>query len=117
VPGEVVGSGEVDLRCRYRDPTSTTDCCRRLLTVKRTCSRDTSASIALGVLNDYALYKSTHSLTHSLITFAAKRRRLLSIDGTDGQINGQTLDRFRNPDPHTMRAVSVIENITLNEMK
>jgi len=100
--------------------------------------RDTSASIALGVLNDYALYKSTHSLTHSLTTFAAKRRRLLSIDisylrsaqqqtrrtllllsidGTDGQINGQTLDRFRNPDPHTMRAVSVIENITLNEMK
>ena len=34
--------------------------------LKRTCSRDTSASSALGVLNDYALYKSTHSLTHSL---------------------------------------------------
>ena len=30
---------------------------------KRTCSRVTSASSALGVLNDYALYKSTHSLT------------------------------------------------------
>jgi len=34
--------------------------------LKRTCSRDTSASSALGVLNDYVLYKSTHSLTHSL---------------------------------------------------
>ena len=34
--------------------------------LKRTCARVTSASSALGVLNDYALYKSTHSLTHSL---------------------------------------------------
>jgi len=34
--------------------------------LKRTCSRVTSASSALGVLNDYLLYKSTHSLTHSL---------------------------------------------------
>jgi len=33
--------------------------------LKRTCSRDTSASSALGVLNGYALYKSTHSLTQS----------------------------------------------------
>ena len=32
---------------------------------KRTRSRVTSASSALGVLNDCALYKSTHSLTHS----------------------------------------------------
>jgi len=32
--------------------------------LKRTCSRVTSASTALGVLNDCALYKSTHS--HSL---------------------------------------------------
>ena len=31
--------------------------------LKRTCSRVTSASSALGVLNHYALYKSTHSLT------------------------------------------------------
>ena len=30
--------------------------------LKRSCSRVTSASSALGVLNDYALYKSTHSL-------------------------------------------------------
>ena len=34
--------------------------------LERTCSRVTSASSALAVLNDYALYKSTHSLTHSL---------------------------------------------------
>ena len=35
--------------------------------LKRTCSRVTSASSALGVINDYALYKSTHSLIHSHI--------------------------------------------------
>ena len=29
------------------------------------CSRVTSASSALGILNDYALYTSAHSLTHS----------------------------------------------------
>jgi len=34
--------------------------------LKRTCSRVTAASSALGVLDDYALYKSTHSLTHFL---------------------------------------------------
>ena len=34
--------------------------------LKSTCSRATSVSSALGVLNDYALYKSTHSLTHPL---------------------------------------------------
>ena len=34
--------------------------------LKRTCSRVTSASSALGVLNDYVLYISTHALTHSL---------------------------------------------------
>jgi len=33
--------------------------------LKRTCSRVTSASSALGVLNDYAQYKYTHSLTCS----------------------------------------------------
>ena len=32
---------------------------------------------------------------------------LLSIDGTDGRTDGQTLDRFMDPDPHTMRAVSI----------
>ena len=33
----------------------------------------TSASSALGVLNDYALYKSTHALTHSRRDFSADR--------------------------------------------
>jgi len=41
--------------------------------LKRTCSRDTSASSAIGLLNDYALYKSTHSLPHSL--FVRKKRK------------------------------------------
>jgi len=45
-----------------RDPTSSTDCFRRLL--KTYLWRVTSASSALVVLNDYALYKSTQSLTH-----------------------------------------------------
>jgi len=31
--------------------------------LKRTCSRVTSASSAFGVLNDFVLYKSAHSLT------------------------------------------------------
>ena len=38
--------------------------------LKRTSSCVTSASSALGVLNDYVLYKSTHSLTHSLISYS-----------------------------------------------
>ena len=40
--------------------------------LKRTYSRVTSASSALGVLNVYALYKSTHSLTRSLILLLVK---------------------------------------------
>jgi len=47
-----------------RDPTSSTDCLGVYL--KRTCSRDTSASSALGVLHDNVLYKSMHTLTHAL---------------------------------------------------
>ena len=50
-----------------RDPTSSTDCFRRLL--KRTCWRVTSASSALAVLDDYALYKSTHSLTRMRVMY------------------------------------------------
>ena len=42
--------------------------------LKRTCSRVTSASSALGILNDYTLYKSTHSLTHSLLFIAVNLR-------------------------------------------
>ena len=51
------------------DPTSSTDCFRRLFKtylLARYVNGVTSASRAVGVLNDYALYKSTHSLTHSL---------------------------------------------------
>jgi len=48
-----------------RDPTSSTDCLGIYL--KRTCSRDTSALSALGVLNDYALYKSTYSLISAVL--------------------------------------------------
>jgi len=42
---------------------------RRVVKVSccKSCLRVTSASSALGVLDDYALYKSTHSLTHSLV--------------------------------------------------
>ena len=47
-----------------RNPTSSTDCLGIYL--KHTCSRVTSASSALAVLNDYALYKCTHAHTHSL---------------------------------------------------
>ena len=50
-----------------RAPTSSTDCLGVYL--KRTCLRVTSASSALAVLGDYALYKSTHSLTHCLETW------------------------------------------------
>ena len=51
--------------------------------LKRTCSRVTSTSSALGVLNDYALYKSTHSPTHSLThqNQAQKTRLELEVDG------------------------------------
>ena len=47
--------------------------------LKRSCSRVTSASSALGVLNHYALYKSTHSLTitHSIWEWGA---RLVPLD-------------------------------------
>ena len=48
------------------DPTSSTDCLSVYL--KRTCSRVTSGSSALGVLNDYALY--TNPRTHSLTAIA-----------------------------------------------
>jgi len=43
------------------------------VSLKRTCSRVTSASSALGVLNDYALYKSTLAPTlcvgHFIVTY------------------------------------------------
>jgi len=55
--------------------------------LKRTCSRVTSASSALAVLSDYALYKSTHALTHSLSRNVDTDRyptpllRILSVGG------------------------------------
>jgi len=55
--------------------------------LKRTCSRVTSASSALSVLNDYALYKSTHSITkianrrlpHRLVTLKALESKTVSL--------------------------------------
>jgi len=43
--------------------------------LKRTCSRVTSASSAIGVLNVYALYKSTHSLTHQALHLSVTSRQ------------------------------------------
>ena len=43
--------------------------------LKRTSSRVTSASRALAVLNDYVLYKSTHSLTHVLFCLVARDKK------------------------------------------
>ena len=51
--------------------------------LKRTCSRVTSASSALGVLDDYVLYKSTHSLITTyvlpIIEFISFKNRLYMI--------------------------------------
>jgi len=62
--------------------------------LKRTSSRDTSASSALGVLNDYTLYKSTHSLTQSLLYYCfvnktrRRRRRRSSLLTTQSTSRG-----------------------------
>jgi len=45
--------------------------------LKLTCSRVTSATSAFWVLSDYALYKSTHSLTHSLMSHNKKAQRIM----------------------------------------
>ena len=55
-----------------RDPTSSTDCFRRLLKTYL-FARVTSASSASGVRNDCALYKSTRSLTHLTHSSMASR--------------------------------------------
>jgi len=63
-----------------RDPTSSTDCLGVYL--KRTCSRGTSASSALEVLNDYALYKiQIHTLTHSLQNSLSTNRPSFAVVG------------------------------------
>jgi len=55
-----------------RDPAFSTDYFRRLL--KTYFSLDISASSALGVLDDYALYKSIYLLTKNL-NFDGNRRQ------------------------------------------
>jgi len=49
--------------------------------LKRTCSRVTSASSALGVLNDYALYKSMHSLAQCYTVCIADRMQSVGLSG------------------------------------
>ena len=48
--------------------------------LKRTSSRDTSAPSALGVLNDYALYKSKHSLTQARQRAGGQQLEITSAD-------------------------------------
>jgi len=47
--------------------------------LKRTYSHDISASSALGILNDYALYNHALTLTHSQHTQCAEQSDLLSL--------------------------------------
>ena len=54
-----------------RDPTNSRDCFRRLLKTYL-FARYYSASSALGVLNDYALYKSTHSVIQNALLYIAR---------------------------------------------
>ena len=58
--------------------------------LKRTCSRVTNASSALGVLDDYALYKSTHSFTHSL-TQSLYRMQTVGVFSDTLQLYGSSL--------------------------
>ena len=79
--------------------------------LKRTCSRDTSASSALGVLSDYALYKSTHSLSQSLASHESHICSLLL------QVSDKKLCYRRRAARRTMsvRIVSTVEtNCTTN---
>jgi len=63
-----------------------------VLHVKRTLfARYYSASSALGVLNDYALYKSTHSLTHSLT------HRATAIENMHNKVMAHWRLRHRHP--------------------
>jgi len=49
--------------------------------LKRTCSCITSASNTLGVLNDYALYKSMQSLTQCYTVCIADRMQSVGLSG------------------------------------
>jgi len=51
--------------------------------LKRTCSRVTSESSALGGSNDYALYKSTHSVSHNV----RRRHRAMTLCALITQAN------------------------------
>ena len=64
--------------------------------LKRTCSRVTSASSALAVLDDYARYTNprTHSLTHSLVLRITARRCPLMRSGAS-DIYRSTGDKHR----------------------
>ena len=73
-----------------RDPTSSIDCFMRLFT----CSRVTRASSALGVLNDYALYKSTHLLAHSTVYLLA-----MCWSAQASAVDGSAAGRGRHADP------------------
>jgi len=61
--------------------------------LKRTCLRVTSASSALGVLSDYALYKPTHSLTHSLTSTSGRGRSLQCTRSTQPCTPSGSLNR------------------------
>jgi len=62
--------------------------------LKRACSRDTSASSALGVLNDNALHKSTHAHTH-FTTRCTTRRTTCCTTGCNVYRNRQFIVRHR----------------------
>ena len=53
--------------------------------LKRTCSRVTSATSALGILNDYALYKSTHSLYAVRSRTATTEQHVCAVLGRIGR--------------------------------
>jgi len=50
--------------------------------LKRTYSRITSASSALGVLNDYVLYKSTHSHTNKCMNENHRNTHMYTLNTT-----------------------------------
>ena len=42
------------------------------------------------------------------VMFGTYYRKAAAINGTDGRTDGRTPDRYIDPEPHTVRAVSVI---------
>jgi len=75
--------------------------------LKRTCSRDTSEPSALGVLDDCVLYKSTHSITHSLQNENGK-----CLEGSVWGGEWPTLLQLSHPDHrHSRRSIVPIRSI------